>query len=555
MKKENKNIQTSTLLDKIVVQYKKNPKIFLASIIACAILLTALTFDIKLSTGGDDVSYILAANDFIKKGILPVGFKSPGYPIFLSLFVMLFGMNIIALKLTSTFMFLASILSLYYLLKNKIETETFTISLVLFTINLLVIQYACHTYSEMTFLFLQLWIIFMFVYIAEKQNPSIIQIALLAIMAMIGFYVRAIGATLPIAIFLWFLIKKNIKTSLIFSAFCIMLYSPLKIAELISKKPLLSQSSLIFMVNPYNPAMGTETLEGFIQRVKDNLIIHLNYMFPKALGLPYGEHLATANGNLLPDAIAFLGLLISTVLIIGLISSLRNKNPLLSFSSLYIIVYVFGISFALQTFFATPRMMVPITPLLILMFLLGIQTLLHRFLKTENNWTHRFKKWFVALTTIIVFSNGYYDLKAIKEHLPVLKSNLSGNEYAGYTPDWVNYIKACRWIAQNLPRDSVGIICRKAEFFRIYTNDYPTYGVYSIESSDADSIITHWKTWKMTHILYDNFQWSSTLRRYVQPAFDKYPHMFEILHKEGTVYPSYVIKIKYDKPLFIKNNN
>jgi hypothetical protein len=49
----------------------------------------------------------------------------------------------------------------------------------------------------------------------------------------------------------------------------------------------------------------------------------------------------------------------------------------------------------------------------------------------------------------------------------------------------------------------------------------------------------------MTHLLYDNFQWSSTLRRYVQPVADKYPQMFELVHQEGSQFPSYILRLNY----------
>jgi hypothetical protein len=50
----------------------------------------------------------------------------------------------------------------------------------------------------------------------------------------------------------------------------------------------------------------------------------------------------------------------------------------------------------------------------------------------------------------------------------------------------------------------------------------------------------------MTYLLYDNFQWTSTLRRYVQPVAEKYPQMFEMAHQEGSQYPSYVFRINYN---------
>jgi hypothetical protein len=69
--------------------------------------------------------------------------------------------------------------------------------------------------------------------------------------------------------------------------------------------------------------------------------------------------------------------------------------------------------------------------------------------------------------------------------------------------------------------------------------------VYSVEATNPDTIIAHWQRWKMTHLLYDSFQWSSTLRRYVKPVAEKYPQMFEMVHQEGSQFPSYIFRLNY----------
>jgi hypothetical protein len=200
---------------------------------------------------------------------------------------------------------------------------------------------------------------------------------------------------------------------------------------------------------------------------------------------------------------------------------------------------------ALQAFFATPRMMIPMMPIFILMFLLGIYEVLHKMLGTGQNRTGTFKGWFTFVGALLLVSNLSTVGSAIDTNLPILKANLRGEEFAGYSIDWVNYLKACEWIAENLPKESTGVICRKPELFQIYTGGYNAYGTYTIESTNPDTIVAHWRRWKMTDLLYDNFQWSSTLRRYVQPVGAKYPKLFELIHQEGREYPSFVYRLNY----------
>jgi hypothetical protein len=82
--------------------------------------------------------------------------------------------------------------------------------------------------------------------------------------------------------------------------------------------------------------------------------------------------------------------------------------------------------------------------------------------------------------------------------------------------------------------------------FLLSAGNYEVYGAYKIDQTNPDSIVAKWKSLKMTHLLYDNFQWTSTLRRYVQPVAEKYPQMFEMVHQEGLQYPSYIFRLHYD---------
>ena len=362
---------------------------------------------------------------------------------------------------------------------------------------------------------------------------------------MVGFYIRAIGATLPLAIALWYAYRRRWKTLAMFLGFCILLYVPWKVAEFSHGVVVMGQASDIFLVNPYEPALGRETVGGFAERFMTNLFVHLNYIFPKSLSLPYGEDLAGADGRLLPTGMAFLGVLFSTVLILGIVRAIRRGSNETRFLAIYFLVYLVSIWIALQPLYDTPRMMVPMMPFLLLLFLLGVYDILHRMLGPGQNRTPGFKSWFAFIGVCIFFSTVSTVGSAVDANLPVLKANLRGNEFEGYSVDWVNYLKACRWISKNLPRDSIGVICRKPELFQIYTGGFNAYGVYKVESSNPDTIVSHWKLWKMTHLLYDNFQWSSTLRRYVQPVADKYPKMFDLLHQEGTEAPSYVFRLNY----------
>ena len=136
---------------------KKYPLRIFFVLIGLAFFLSLLLFDIKLHIGGDDAVYILQGNDFVQNGTIPIGFKSPGYPLFLAFFIWVAGFHILILKFTSLIFFLGSLVSFYFIFKSKLEPIIFFPSLCFFAVNLAVLEYSHHVYSEILFLFTQLW--------------------------------------------------------------------------------------------------------------------------------------------------------------------------------------------------------------------------------------------------------------------------------------------------------------------------------------------------------------------------------------------------------------
>jgi len=539
-----KQKKSSTLYDSITAFCRANQRNILIAILGLAVVLGGLLFDVKLSTGGDDSAFVLDAMQFVHKGIIPVGFKSPGYPIFLGLFILVGGLNVILLKLTSVALFLGSIVSFYFIFKDKLEPLILNVCLVLFAANVILLQYSHSVYSEMLYLPIQLWGIY-FLWKVEEAGHSVKSIFLATLVAMIGYYARALGGTLLLAIGAWFLIQRKWKSVLWFGLFGFILYLPLKLTEIAYGFVVVGQAPQIFMVNPYEPTLGMESVSGLLTRTINNIFVNLNYIIPKGLGLPSWEYLSVPNGTLFPDGNAFISTLLSIIVVIGLVRMFRKGTTILPLVAIYTSLYILFVCLAVQNVFMSIRHLVPIIPLLEIPFFIGLEFLIHKVFSTHFNKTEGFKRAFVFGIGAVMLSNGSIVVQEIRDNLPVLGENLAGNEFAGFSADWVNYLKACRWISRNLPKDSTGVICRKPELFQIYSGDFYAYGTYNVESTDPDTIVNHWKSWKMTHLLYDNFQWSTTLRRYVRPVAEKYPKMFDLIHQEGTEYPSFIYRLDY----------
>jgi 4-amino-4-deoxy-L-arabinose transferase-like glycosyltransferase len=519
---------------------------WLLGVLVIALITGVFSFDIKPSVDGDDTSYVLSAMNIVHSGQLPVGFRTPGYPIVLSVFIWLFGVNLVMLKATSLLFFLGSILSLFYVFRRRLQPIVLSSLLLLVAINPLMIKYSHQTFSEILFTLVLVWTIHFILQANEKGSTKSILIA--AVCTMAAFYIRIAGATVAGVAVLFFAYQKRWKQVVLYVILCLALYSPMKIYEWTSGSAAFGQASILMLKNPYNTTEGMETLSGFVDRFINNMFNHANYQIPTALGVPIPQELGVADGQFIPNAPAFFGVLISLVLLVGcIVPILRSPKSMMAFLGFFVVAYIAFISVALQNLFATPRMLIPIIPYLLLGTLEGCRVLGNRWANvTDTDAVSAHAKTLLVIAIIgLTIANSVGTMQSLDETYPVLKANLGGNEFAGFTEDWANYLGTSRWIKTHLPIQSTGIICRKPELFLLYAGSYNVYGAYKVDQTNPDSIIAKWKSLNMTHLLYDNFQWTSTLRRYVQPVAEKYPQIFELVHQEGAQYPSYVFRINY----------
>jgi 4-amino-4-deoxy-L-arabinose transferase-like glycosyltransferase len=535
-----------TLYDRLGLWCSAHARQFLIACLVIGAALSLAQFDVKPSIGGDDTAYVLQAMKIVAKGELSVSFRTPGYPLLLALFVWIGGMNLIFLKLTSFAFFVGLIFSFYIVFKDRLEPQIFYPALLLTAINPLVIEYSYQTYSEMFFALVTIWAIHFVLKSAEEQKSR--NTVLGGLLTMAAFYVRIVGVTIAGAAGLYYVLRKQWKSLGVFVAVCLLLYSPLKIYQTVNHIDSFEQASILLLKNPYNVTEGKETVGGFVQRFVNNVVNDLNYQIPTALSLPTSDELSIASGRLLPDGMAILALIFSLIVAAGLKVAIvdrpyRHLRPI----GIFIIGYLAFVALALQNLFATPRMLMPIVPYLVICLLLGWRWSLMRLARKAGvlTLTSGVKGMFVVGLAFVTLTNVVQLNSKIASNLPILQENLSGNQFAGFTPDWVNYLKASEWIGRNLPKNGTIVMCRKPELFQIYNGGYEAYGTYMIDQTNADSLVAHWRNSQITHLLYDNFQWSSTLRRYVQPVAEKYPKLFVLIHQEGNEYPSYVYRLNY----------
>lgn len=540
-------VEQSTLHDRIGEWCSRHSKRCLLAALVIGLIASLAQFDVKPSIGGDDTSYVLQAMDFVSTGQIPPSFRTPGYPLMLAFFVRIVGVKLVLLKMTSLLSFLGLVGSFFAVFKKRLNPMIFYPTLFLLALNPLVLEYSSQTYSEMLFAAITVWSFHFIMKSAKSENHH--HAVLSGLCTMAGFYIRVVGATIGGTAVIFFILERRWKTLVIYALVCAALYAPLKIQQRNSGVNSFGQASLLLLKNPYDATQGSETTAGYIDRFLNNLSNQLNYQIPVALSLPTSDELAGADGRLFPNGIAMLAVACSLLVLAGMKTTVVGSSANeLKVIAIFLAVYVAFICLALQNLFATPRMMMPVIPYLTFMFLLGWQWILQKTQRTSSaeSLSSGLKTIFVSGVFVMLTFTTLRTMGRVNSNYPILKANLSGDEFAGFTDDWANYLKASRWIGQNLPKVDTKVICRKPELFQIYNGGYVAYGAYQIDQTDPDSILAKWKRLKLTHLLYDNFQWSSTLRRYVQPVAEKFPKLFTPLHQEGRAYPSYVFRLDFD---------
>ncbi|MDR2764469.1 MAG: hypothetical protein LBB90_05505, partial [Tannerella sp.] len=92
--------------------FERHRRTFFWLAMILSVLMCIFMFDVKVTQSGDDCDYIIAADDFWRHFTFPT-YHGPLYPIVLSPFAGIFGMNLILFKSLSSIFILLSIWLFY----------------------------------------------------------------------------------------------------------------------------------------------------------------------------------------------------------------------------------------------------------------------------------------------------------------------------------------------------------------------------------------------------------------------------------------------------------
>jgi len=502
---------------------KNNARIFY-SLLFLSTLFSLLMFDSKVSEGGDDSSYIQRAWSFIHEGVYPY-FQGPAYPVFLSVFVKMFGLNVIALKFFSV---LCQIGFVWFTYKAFVKRVPYTVLFALISyisFNHFIQYYASQTFTETFFLFVQAICIYVTFGIIDSINEqddllggfkkNYLKWLLFGFMFVLLSISKSIAFVSIIGVIIYFVLKKNYKQvlyAIIAFAVIRIIYQLLATAMFGSSNS--DQLEMMLRKELYKPEAGHEDFAGLVQRFFNNFNTYISLHMYRLLNI---RNAATDVRAIIP-ALSYV-----SAIILGVFTFISyRKNKFVFFSSIYLIVLCGGVFVGVQAGNMQDRLIIIAMPLIFLVLFYGAYEIAKRSSLAQS---------LVAIFAVVMLLVTIGKSTVIaKENTTALKKNLSGDIYYGYTPDWVNFLKMSKYCADSLP-DSTHVLSRKPNMSFIYGNGKKFEGQYWVTTTNPDSVLMEWKAKKVEYVIIASLRMNpkknngrvvNTLHRMLAPVANKY---------------------------------
>lgn len=485
-----KQINHQTLFEKINAFLGKKELIWFWILFGITLVTGLLLYDPRVSLSGDDSSYILRANDFLKKMELP-SYQGPLYPVALSLVMLIFGFNLLPLKLFS----LVAILGFFYLtfiaFRRRVPSLLLFCMLLLTSLNAHLLYFGSQTFSEGFYMFLQsLVMLIFFTYFIGRESQEVYLIfkhdfkrhLLLALVILLLVVTRTIGYSMLIATIGYFIFYKQWKNiGLHLASFLLLFAVYAAIVHFIWGNEIFPSAHGSSLLNKsfYRPELGNEDLKGLFFRFLQNSEQYLSGKLYGAMGL---IHIHTRD-------IILAGF--TYLVAIGALCFSYKKNRFLFFTGLLTGTFLITTFVILQVEWNQQRLIMPVYPYILLLLLATCYYILE--LRRV-----RFMQFLFLLPVVLLLFSGTIDTKNTISEVRKIKT-----EFDGLTPDWYNYTKASRWVGDNLKEKNVLVACRKPEISTIYAKGKPFYGIYTIPTIPLETFLHDWEISDSEYVVYD----------------------------------------------------
>lgn len=517
-----------TLLDAF---FGNRQNLFFYIALVLIVLFGIYLFDVKISTGGDDSTYLVNAKRFIDGENFP-SHLGAGYPLFIAIPMALFGVNVVAFKILSFLFVIGSLVLLFHGFKNRVSTSVLILLTLFISVNSQILYYASQTYSEALYMLLQaacFFIIFR-LYDKLKNNNNYLNLwKLWLLYGFVAFYLgvtRMVGYGMMLAIAVFFLTDRNWKASVYSVASFMVFFIPYTLY----KKIFWSASQAgrvgnVFYKNVYNKAAGKEDFAGMISRYFDNMEQYLSKHFMIILGLQKDTS---------TDKSMFWAIVVVALFILSLYYAFKKQHKIMMILGLYLGAAINITFIALQQSWDQQRLILIYVPLIVLFSSYGL-------LELSKEKGMRFIQFvLIIFLSVIVLKSLGSSINKAQVNKRILAKNMNGNKYYGFTPDWIHFLQMSEWTAKNLP-DEAYVGSRKPSMSFIYGKGKSFHPMYKFPVSDANALISSYKQ-TYPHLITTNLRQAETsLQNPYQQMFLK-QNMAGIITQGNDMYSVYGVQ-------------
>jgi hypothetical protein len=459
-------------------------------IMGLTFLFSLLLFDLRVSLSGDDSFYIIRASDFIHSFKYPA-FQGSLYPMVLSLFVAIFGINLLPLKVLSLISVMGFMYLFFIAFRSRIPSILLVIVLVAMSVNSFLLYYASQTYNEAFYIFMQMVLVLVFFrsFIDIEQpiafKDDIKRHLWLALSLLALTLTKNMGYSAVIAVTGYFLLRgqwKNLLYSVVAFLALMLVFQGIKyVLWNDGGMQFSSQGSGLLNKDYSNPQAGKEDLAGFYTRFVDNSNLYLSKHFVSLIGLREAMPIMTVNSVVT---------ILIYLLAIGSLLITYKKNKYLFFTGLLTGSFLLVTFLVLQTKWDQNRLIIPVMPMLLLL-------LISLFYYISSMQKYKLLQVAVPVIALLVFFKSF----AVTAGAVKVNQEISGR-YGGLTPDWKNYLKASEWAAENLPKDAI-IACRKPSISFVYGKGRNFYGIMQLPTYSTDVFFDNWQKDESAYMLFN----------------------------------------------------
>lgn len=480
-----------------------------------------LVFDSKLSNDGDNLEFWLMAKSlasgdgYVKVWELnspPQKLIPPAYSLFISMFMRMGIDSFVFVKILNGILLLSSTIICYFIFLRLVDRNSALLVSIAIGICPILMRHATVMWSESLFMLCSYGTVLVF-FVNEDANKfeSMLPVLLLAFLAALSMYTRAIGISLVAALFVYFLLRKRWKVALLFSSVTLLLMLPwlMRIKSLEEY----GYVRVVLRVNPYDPELGASDVTSLMIRFAENLLAYVSDALPKIFYLhPTWIKYSWTTFNLMS------GMLIITLMIFGAYTNRRH----IGFVSLYT-----ALTCGILLFYPKPYynqgFLIPLIPLIIFYFYQGVIRLIT----------------LIAAEVPLISGREIYSVSFLLIFQMYSLIDLHTLARWHISEKWTNYFESAIWAKDNTKPDAL-FSCRKGQFFYYYSGRKTTRYKYTY---DSDQLISGLIESGVDYVVIDELGFSST-GKFLLPALNDFSEKFDTVYVRGSIAPAVILKVK-----------